>query len=527
MVILSAAIVTSGKTLLARQFVEMTRLRVEGLLSAFPNLVDSGRDHTYIETETVRYVYQPLEELYLVMITNRSSNIIEDLETLRLLGKVVQDRCQAKVSEELVVKQAFDIIFAFDEVVSFGHRESVTLSQIKTYMEMDSHEEKLHQMIEQSKINEAKEIAKRKQLEISKQRADQKRQEKPQEAATSISSIEQQITMDQMHSFQSESGGSAMTPSPSPWSGSMSVSMGAEDSGAKTIKANAPTRGMALARKKPTAAMDELFDLPESEPAAVAAIAERAPAALAINPLLDPVTVTIEEKISASFTTDGSMNGEAECSGLLQVTVLDATKAGLVCFRLSPLDQKFKYRAHPNLNKASQASGILEVKDASKALHANAPAPLLRWNLKSSEDDFLPITLSCWPSPTADGTQVVLEFELQHTSITLEEVHVRFPAPPASRPAIQSADVGEANYDAGTQTLHWYIPRIDASESSGALEFTAGADQASLLPFTVEAVRRGRTLCPMVIEECYHQNSREPLGYACELSSIYEFTVGA
>merc|ERR1719235_3130159 len=108
------------------------------------------------------------------MITNRSSNIIEDLETLRLLGKVVQDRCQAKVSEELVVKQAFDIIFAFDEVVSFGHRESVTLSQIKTYMEMDSHEEKLHQMIEQSKINEAKEIAKRKQLEISKQRMSQK-----------------------------------------------------------------------------------------------------------------------------------------------------------------------------------------------------------------------------------------------------------------------------------------------------------------------------------------------------------------
>merc|ERR1719231_612711 len=177
MVVLSAAIISkTSKTLLARQFVEMTRLRVEGLLSAFPKLVDSGRDHTYIETETVRYVYQPMESLYLLLVTNRSSNILEDLETLRLLAKVVQDCCQQQVNEELILKHAFDIVFAFDEVISFGHRESVTLSQIKTYTEMDSHEEKLHQMMEQSKIHEAKEIAKRKQLELAKQRAQKQSQ---------------------------------------------------------------------------------------------------------------------------------------------------------------------------------------------------------------------------------------------------------------------------------------------------------------------------------------------------------------
>merc|ERR1719409_2716217 len=148
----------------------MTRLRVEGLLSAFPKLIDSGRDHTFIETETVRYVYQPMESLYLLLVTNKSSNILEDLETLRLLAKVVQDCCQIQVNEELVLKHAFDIVFAFDEVISFGHRESVTLSQIKTYTEMDSHEEKLHQMAEASKIKEAKDFAKKKQMELVKQR---------------------------------------------------------------------------------------------------------------------------------------------------------------------------------------------------------------------------------------------------------------------------------------------------------------------------------------------------------------------
>merc|ERR1740120_34917 len=156
----------------------MTRLRIEGLISAFQKLVDTGKDHTFIETETVRYVYQPIEAMQLVLVTNKSSNILEDIETLRLMAKVVQDCCQIQVNEELVLKSALDIVFAFDEVISFGHRESVTLSQIKTYTEMDSHEEKLNQMIQQSKINEAKEMAKKKEKEMSAKRKEDPKNQK-------------------------------------------------------------------------------------------------------------------------------------------------------------------------------------------------------------------------------------------------------------------------------------------------------------------------------------------------------------
>nr|XP_025615024.1 coatomer subunit delta-2 isoform X2 [Arachis hypogaea] len=112
----------------------MTRMRIEGLLAAFPKLIGTGKQHTYVETENVRYVYQPMEALYLLLITNKQSNILEDLDTLRILSKL----------------------------------ENVTVAQVKQYCEMESHEEKLHRQMREDKIREAKDEMKRKANEIDK-----------------------------------------------------------------------------------------------------------------------------------------------------------------------------------------------------------------------------------------------------------------------------------------------------------------------------------------------------------------------
>lgn len=104
--------------------------------------------------------------MYLLLITNKNSNIIEDLETIRLVHRTVNDICSQGVSESMVQKNAFDILLAFDDVISFGYRESVTLNQIQNALAMDSSDEKLHLMLLKARVNEAKEAAKKAQLEI-------------------------------------------------------------------------------------------------------------------------------------------------------------------------------------------------------------------------------------------------------------------------------------------------------------------------------------------------------------------------
>ena len=52
-------------------------------------------------------------------------------------------------------RNGLELAFAFDEIVSMGHKENVTLRDIQTHIEMESHEEKLANMIRQSKEREA------------------------------------------------------------------------------------------------------------------------------------------------------------------------------------------------------------------------------------------------------------------------------------------------------------------------------------------------------------------------------------
>lgn len=74
------------------------------------------------------------------------------------------------MDEKDISENAFNLIFAFDEIVALGYRESVNLAQIKTFVEMDSHEEKVYLAVRKTQERDAKQKMREKAKELQRLR---------------------------------------------------------------------------------------------------------------------------------------------------------------------------------------------------------------------------------------------------------------------------------------------------------------------------------------------------------------------
>lgn len=129
--------------------------------------VTEEMEHTMIEADDVRYLYQPVGDVLVVLVTNLRSNIIYDLKTLKLLAEVLEHH--TKVKDISIF--AFKILEAFDEVISpLGYSESTDIKTIQLNLAMNSEFEKLELRREYERELEAKETAKRKAKEIERKR---------------------------------------------------------------------------------------------------------------------------------------------------------------------------------------------------------------------------------------------------------------------------------------------------------------------------------------------------------------------
>lgn len=147
---------------------------------SFTKLIPPGAEHTTLLSPdgSVRYVYMPIDELYVCLLTPPLSNILQDIDTLHLLGRIVTEMCsvgtaRGGVGEGEILRNAFELLSAFDEVISLGYRERVGMTEVRAAMEMESHEERIQEIIAKNKEQEAKEELKRraKQLEMQRREA--------------------------------------------------------------------------------------------------------------------------------------------------------------------------------------------------------------------------------------------------------------------------------------------------------------------------------------------------------------------
>ncbi|KAH6668010.1 hypothetical protein B0J14DRAFT_519420 [Halenospora varia] len=476
MVVLAASICTrGGKAVLSRQFREMQRSRIEALLASFPKLADTGTQHTTVEQDNVRFVYQPLDELYMVLITNRQSNILQDIDSLHLFAQVVTSTCKT-LDEREILKNAYELLSAFDELVTLGYRENLTISQIKTFLEMESHEERIQEIISRNKELEATEERKRKAKQLEMQRKEVSRSGRNAVPRTPVyptyTPPARSAVTDTYDSYEAEKN--------------------------KTFKASAPKgKGMQLGKKSKTTDMFERVrgDLgaeaeePASSPLVpnhpTHAPAEQSAPRVSSSLDRDAIHVTIAETINAKLSREGALNS-LEIKGDLQLKISDPTLTKVKLDLVANSSHGVQFRTHPNVDKnVFNSSKAVQMSNIGKGFPVNNSVGVLRWRATPKADDTsaVPITFTVWVNKGSDDTyNITVEYELTGGD-PLKDVTVIIPYA-TSEPAVSSFD---ATYEVSGDSLEWTIGLVDEDNATGSFEFEAQAgDENEFFPMQVK-----------------------------------------
>lgn len=508
MVLIAAAVCSkSGKAVISRQFVEMSKSRIEGLLAAFPKLMTGGKQHTFVETESVRYVYQPLDSLFMLLITTKASNILEDLETLRLFARVVPEYCR-NMDEAEILENSFNLIFAFDEIVALGYRESVNLAQIRTFVEMDSHEEKVYNAVRETQMREAKNKMREKAKELQRQKLESnKRGGKPMSSMTGISG---------------GYGGQG---------GFNSGPMVGESTPAEPPKPayNPPVRkenkAMKLGGKSRD--VDSFVDQLVSEgervvtaPTSVNGGGVSKPRAPQIS--TEPVHVTVEEKIILSAGRDGGLQN-MEVQGLMTLRVSDENFAKIKLNLENTTNKSIQLQTHPNIDKELfRSRSVIGLKNPAKPFPLNSGVGVLKWRFQTQDDSEIPLSINCWPSENGSGgCDVNIEFELENTDLELQDVVISIPIPHGVGAPNVSECEGDYTHDTRRGALLWQHPVIDAQNKSGSMEFSVAGNPDDFFPVTM-SFTSSKPFSGIKILECLDTDSDAPVKYSSEISFIAE-----
>lgn len=497
----------------------MNRLRVEGLLAAFPKLVGHAKQHTYVETDTVRYVYQPLEnQMYLLLITTKASNIVEDLGTLRLLAKVVPD-VAGGLMEHSINEHAFDLIFAFDEVLTAGgYKEEATLPSIRTNLVMDSHEEKIHMALKESKEAQAKDAMRAQAKKIQERQMAQMRQNFVQGGGMGAASggmegfggggggpssagmfdfnaqqAEQQQYNDNVYAQTQPTAAVPEAPKVLAKSGmklgGVGAGMGKKASLMEKMAAEdnlVPMAGMGVGKKPAGGALGAFADLGAAVPKQAAAVPST------------PLSLVLEEKIGVSMNREGAVES-CEVKGTLTLTAnTDAGTLALVAVNKASLPSSFNFATHPKVDKkAYEKDGVLSLKGG-KGFPVGRGVGILRWSYNG--EDAAPLTINCWPEDEGSGTiNVNIEMELTRTDVTLYDVNILLPLGTTDPPVVAEID-GVYKHDARNGMMCWHFDQVDANtNTTGSMEFSiSGHDTDAFFPVQV-GFRSETLLCPVQI----------------------------
>jgi hypothetical protein len=200
------------------------------------------------------------------------------------------------------------------------------------------------------------------------------------------------------------------------------------------------------------------------------------------------------------------------------------------------------------MNKTAYSSNnVLALKDSGKAYPTVTPTSILKWRYVAKEEKEIPLTsktlfflifilfliVNVWPSTSGNQTTVPVEFE-KHCDFDLHDVDIQIPIPyrsnlisknlifvSAGNPVVGEV-TGSTDYDAKKGILHWRVPLIESSASTGSMEFTVpAAHNSAFFPVRV-SFRSGSTFCALQVVEVTAEGSDQAVDFTQDTSLTVE-----
>ena len=305
---------------------------------------------------------------------------------------------------------------------------------------MESHEEKLLAMVQESKMNQAKEIMKQKEKELKSQqpaasgfgffsslfstvsqtvRSIDSAATKPAASRPVESYVDTRATAPMRYASLSSLTRSEPTSTPS-------LGRGMQLSGAKKDSLSVgPPR---LLHPQNLMREDHLVVPSTTKKAAAAPVSSSA------------VDVKIEEELTVKLSRDGLIE-TADVKGTLSVRA-NAPEASRVLIRLSDFAAPgFQLQLHPTIARSFLNDHVLTLKQADRGFPVDSSVSVLRWRQPNGGDALVPLSVTCWPEVLEDGCNVNVEYTLNREVLpALSNVRICIPLPAGASPEILSVD---------------------------------------------------------------------------------------
>merc|ERR1712117_215640 len=428
-------------------------------------------------------------------------------ETLRLFARVVPEYCRS-MDETEILENAFQITFAFDEIVALGYRESVNLAQIRTFVEMDSHEEKVYQAVRQTQEREAKQKMREKAKEL--QRA---RMETAKRGGASSGG------------FGSDNPARSMGSSSGVYTG-VSVDTPAEPP--KPTFSAAPRKPMTSKAVKlggKSKDVDSFVDQLKSEGEHVSSDVTRSsvsskktPKAVAGQPQVkaESVHIKLEEKMTVVARRDGGLE-TMEMHGQLTMRITDESFGRIKLQLKGHTNELVQLQTHPKIDKELLRTRTqIALQNPAKPFPLNTDVGVLKWRITTTDESNIPLSINCWPSDNGQGgCDVNIEYELEQDQLELQAVVITIPIPHGSGSPVVAECDGEYTFEKRCNELLWQLPLIDANNKTGSMEFACGGNADDFFPVRVSFYSK-KSYSEIQVLDCLEVDSGEGVKFSSE-----------